>query len=186
MVVLLYCAVDAQLRFAPPGLCRLPGMLLRCARLLRVSPRVHVNRGRSERFNVCSHRCVGSRAAAVAHEGPKSVESPTASFRAAIDFKAIVENLDAVRENASNRQSSADADKVADLYAQFVQLGRETDTVRQERNENAKAMKVRTSARATHAVRLLHKRDAGTSLAMHFYVAGANRIVHQRCRCARM
>ena len=46
------------------------------------------------------------------------------------------------QKNATNRLSKADPAKVAELYAQFTELGRETDTLRQERNDTAKAMKV--------------------------------------------
>jgi seryl-tRNA synthetase len=63
------------------------------------------------------------------------------TYRAAIDFKAIVDNVEAVRLNVQNRQSTADVDKVVDLYAQFTALGRKTDALRQARNENAAAMK---------------------------------------------
>lgn len=125
-------------------------MLQRFARLLHAPTRVHVVRGRAQHAGARAARSVASRAAAVAQEAP-AVESPkaAASFRAAIDFKAVVDNLDAVKENAKNRQSNADADKVAELYAQFTQLGRETDALRQERNENAKAMKVQRTPSAT-------------------------------------
>lgn len=67
---------------------------------------------------------------------------PQVPFRAAIDFKYVAENVEALKLNAQNRFSDADPEKVAKLYAQFTALGQETDALRKQRNDNAKAMKV--------------------------------------------
>lgn len=70
---------------------------------------------------------------------------PQVPFRAAIDYKYIVENVDKLKVNAANRKSNADPEKVAELYALYRQLHLETDALRMKRNENAKAMKVRSN-----------------------------------------
>lgn len=70
-------------------------------------------------------------------------EYPPIPFRAAIDFKSILENIDKVKVNAVNRKSNADPDKVVELYQKFVVMSKETDELRKQRNDNAKAMKVR-------------------------------------------
>lgn len=67
---------------------------------------------------------------------------PPVPFRAAIDFKSVVENLDQVKINVVNRKSNADPDKVVELYQKFVTMSKETDELRKKRNDNAKAMKV--------------------------------------------
>lgn len=103
-----------------------------------------------------SYRLVGARAAApaeVAVDGPSSADLgsyPQVPFRAAIDYKYIVENVEKLKVNAINRKSNADPEKVAELYAQFVELNRETDALRKQRNDNAKAMKVRADPLGTY------------------------------------
>lgn len=83
-------------------------------------------------------------AAAIEGKSPPDFKAyPQVPFRAAIDYKYIVENVGMLKENAVNRNSNADPEKVAELYAQFVELNRETDALRKQRNDNAKAMKVR-------------------------------------------
>ena len=59
-----------------------------------------------------------------------------------LDVKFIRENLDLVRDNIRNRGvMNADADRVADLYGQRVELVQQTEGLRKERNENAQKMK---------------------------------------------
>lgn len=72
---------------------------------------------------------------------PKAAYPPV-PFRAAIDFKSIVENIEQVKVNVVNRKSKADPDKVVELYQKFVAMSKETDELRKQRNDNAKAMKV--------------------------------------------
>jgi hypothetical protein len=68
---------------------------------------------------------------------------PRVPFRAAVDFKFVIENVDEIKINVKNRLSDADPEKVVQLYAKFSELGRETDALRKERNDNAREMKVR-------------------------------------------
>lgn len=78
----------------------------------------------------------------------ESADYPEVPFKASIDFRAIAEDVEKYQQNAQNRAADADAQKVAHLYAQFTELGRETDELRKARNENAKAMKARTPGAA--------------------------------------
>lgn len=114
----------------------------RCSRLHLHRQVINISRS--------SYRHVGARAVAPAEvlEGKTSQDLsayPQVPFRAAIDYKYIIENVEDLKVNAFNRKSNADPEKVAELYAQFVELNRETDALRKQRNDNAKAMKVRAN-----------------------------------------
>jgi hypothetical protein len=106
------------------------------------------SRLRLRRQVLSGYRHVGAQAVASAEtlEGKAAAGGmpayPQVPFRAAIDYKYIVENVDKLKENAVNRKSTADPQKVAELYAQFLVLTGETDALRKQRNDNAKAMKV--------------------------------------------
>ena len=69
-------------------------------------------------------------------------EYPTVPFRASIDFKSVVDNVATMQQNAKNRLSTADPEKVAVLYGTFVDLTQRTNALRSERNHNSNAMKV--------------------------------------------
>ncbi len=58
-----------------------------------------------------------------------------------LDAKYIRDNLEAVKINIRNRFVEADADAVVELYEKRNRLLNEIDTLRQDRNENAKRMK---------------------------------------------
>lgn len=58
-----------------------------------------------------------------------------------LDYKFIKDNLDAVKENIKNRNMTADADKVVELYNKRTALVTKQQDLQQQRNENAKAMK---------------------------------------------
>lgn len=58
-----------------------------------------------------------------------------------LDYKFIKDNLDAVKENIKNRNMTADADKVVELYDKRTSLVTKQQDLQQQRNENAKAMK---------------------------------------------
>lgn len=58
-----------------------------------------------------------------------------------LDYKFIKDNLKAVKENIENRNMTADADKVVELYDKHTALVTELQALQQKRNENAKAMK---------------------------------------------
>ena len=77
--------------------------------------------------------------------------SPTAqqqkpSFRAFLDFKALKADLDKHVQNCQARNSSAEPARVASLYDQYCEAQQQVDGVREERNSNAKAMKVHLPA----------------------------------------
>lgn len=67
---------------------------------------------------------------------------PPVPFRASIDFKSIVENVELHTKNGKDRFTRADPAKVAQLYQQFVQLTIQTNNVRSERNTVSNSMKV--------------------------------------------
>lgn len=58
-----------------------------------------------------------------------------------LDYKFIKDNLEAVKENIKNRNMTADADKVVELYDKRTALVTKQQDLQQQRNENAKAMK---------------------------------------------
>ena len=77
--------------------------------------------------------------AAVAAEQQQE-QAPT--YRAAIDFKFVRDNLELVARNCVERAAAADPARVVALYEEFVRLQQETDAVRAARNENSTAMKM--------------------------------------------
>jgi seryl-tRNA synthetase len=58
-----------------------------------------------------------------------------------LDYKFIKDNLAAVKENIKNRNMTADADLVVELFDKRTELVTEQKLLQQKRNENAKAMK---------------------------------------------
>ncbi len=58
-----------------------------------------------------------------------------------LDYKFIKDNLDAVKANIRNRNMTADADLVVQLYDRRTALVTELQQLQQKRNENARAMK---------------------------------------------
>ncbi len=58
-----------------------------------------------------------------------------------LDYKFIKDNLKAVKENIKNRNMTADADKVVELYDKRTALVTKQQDLQQQRNENAKSMK---------------------------------------------
>jgi seryl-tRNA synthetase len=63
-----------------------------------------------------------------------------------LDLKYLRDNLEAVKENINNRFIQADADLVVKLYEERNDLITEVDTLRKNRNENAKKMKQKLSS----------------------------------------
>lgn len=63
-----------------------------------------------------------------------------------LDYRFIKENLDAVKENIKNRNMSADADVVVELYDRRTALVTRRQELQQKRNENAAAMKGKMDA----------------------------------------
>ena len=70
-----------------------------------------------------------------------TAETPTLSWRAAIDFKRIKENAEARQANADKRAAQCDVAKVWTSTIAFQSLNRECDEIRELRNANAKSMK---------------------------------------------
>lgn len=72
--------------------------------------------------------------------------SPPPAFKAFIDFKFLKENLALVGENCSARNVQVDCEDVARLHDEFVAMKTKCDEIRQRRNDNSKAMKVKSVA----------------------------------------
>ncbi|CAH1443858.1 unnamed protein product [Lactuca virosa] len=62
-------------------------------------------------------------------------------WKAAIDFKSILENKSAVAANLKNRNSTANLELVIELYEKLLQLQKEVEELRYERNAVANKMK---------------------------------------------
>ncbi|KAF8048344.1 hypothetical protein N665_2557s0012 [Sinapis alba] len=62
-------------------------------------------------------------------------------WKAAIDFKWIRDNKEAVETNIKNRNSNANLEAVLELYENMVNLQKEVEGIREERNNVAKKMK---------------------------------------------
>ena len=62
-----------------------------------------------------------------------------------LDYKFIKDNLEAVKENIKNRNMTADADLVVDLYNKRSVLIGERQTLQEKRNANAQSMKGKLS-----------------------------------------
>ena len=94
------------------------------------------------------HFCAAAASAAVADHSTDAVSATLAdqqqrpSFRAFLDFKALKADMDRHVQNCHNRNSNANPAKVVGLYDQFCEAQQQLDSVREERNNNAKAMKV--------------------------------------------
>lgn len=58
-----------------------------------------------------------------------------------LDYKFIKDNLEAVKQNIINRNMTADADKVVELFDKRNALVTKLQSLQQKRNENAQAMK---------------------------------------------
>lgn len=63
-----------------------------------------------------------------------------------LDYKFIKDNLDAVKQNISNRNMTADADAVVSLYDERTALVTQLQELQRQRNENAAAMKQKLDA----------------------------------------
>ena len=74
-----------------------------------------------------------------------AVKAP--SFKAALDFKFVKDNLQLVTDNCRERLSGADPARVVALYDEYAALKVESESLRASRNENSSAMKVRGRAR---------------------------------------
>ena len=73
---------------------------------------------------------------------------PAPSFQAFLDWKSLRSDLQKHKENVAARNSSADPEQALALYDSWRQLDEETNSVRNERNLNAKSMKVGLLARS--------------------------------------
>lgn len=62
--------------------------------------------------------------------------------QAHIDWRAIRDNLEAVKANVGMRNSRADPDRVVELYEKWRGAENDAEQLRSDRNANAKAMKV--------------------------------------------
>jgi seryl-tRNA synthetase len=69
-----------------------------------------------------------------------------------LDYRFIVENLDAVKKNIADRHMTADADAVARLFNRRTELTTALQGLQQQRNANAAAMKGKLEAEARSAL----------------------------------
>lgn len=115
----------------------------------------HVSLGkRTARVSKLDHRLssrckrsLHTSCAVAVDEQPATAQSVLAnqhkpSFRAFLDFKALKADLDRQVQNCKDRNSNADPRKVATLYDQFCEAQQQVEKIREDRNANAKAMKV--------------------------------------------
>ena len=94
-------------------------------------------------------RCSATAAPAAERTEESSTEpEPVPSFQAFLDWKSIRSDLQKHKDNVAARNSSADPEKAVALYDSWRQLDDETNRVRNERNLNAKSMKVGPLARS--------------------------------------
>mgnify|MGYP000556446928 CR=1 FL=1 len=63
------------------------------------------------------------------------------TWKAAIDFKFVRDNADAVRDNAKARKVDADVAGIVAKYEALNALNFKCDEIREKRNANAKSMK---------------------------------------------
>ena len=63
-----------------------------------------------------------------------------------LDYKFIKDNLEAVKQNIKNRNMTADADIVVQLYDRRTELVTKLQGLQQKRNENAASMKQKLDA----------------------------------------
>ncbi|QQO09190.1 serine--tRNA ligase [Breznakiella homolactica] len=63
-----------------------------------------------------------------------------------LDYRFIAENLDAVKQNIVNRSMNADADLVVRLFSRRTELSTALQSLQQQRNANAAAMKGKLEA----------------------------------------
>ena len=62
-----------------------------------------------------------------------------------LDLKFVRDNPDVIRENIRRRNVAADVDRVIDLYDRRLEAIKSVETLRAERNENARSMKQKLS-----------------------------------------
>lgn len=73
--------------------------------------------------------------------GSPAHEHQQLTWRAAIDYKYVRDNLEAVTANCIKRKSSADPAKVVQLYESYLTLKAKVDATREARNASAASMK---------------------------------------------
>ncbi|KAJ3675252.1 hypothetical protein LUZ60_004294 [Juncus effusus] len=79
--------------------------------------------------------------AALATQEEQKVATKPPQWKAAIDFKWIRDNKDLVAANIKNRNSIANLELVLELYEKFLNLQKEVERLRAERNSVANKMK---------------------------------------------
>ena len=88
----------------------------------------------------CGQRSTSQQQHQSTQSQPHTQKGP--SFKAALDFRFMKDNLALVETNTRQRLSSADPAAVVALYDQYLALKRDVEAVQQQRNENSAAMKV--------------------------------------------
>lgn len=102
----------------------------------------HASDCRKRQFSAAAVRAAVADHATDAVLATTEVQLHRPSFRAFLDFRALKADLDKHVQNCENRHSNANPAKVVDLYDDFCEAQQQVDSVREERNSNAKAMKV--------------------------------------------
>jgi len=100
-------------------------------------------RSRGRRSGPVAALSVETPAAAAA--AAAAAEPKAQTWRASIDYKAIRDDVEAVKANCERRNAAADPDLVVTLYEQYLKEKLELDAVLKSRNDNAKSMKQKLS-----------------------------------------
>jgi len=69
-----------------------------------------------------------------------------------LDYRFIIENLEDVKKNITQRFIKADADEVARLFGRRTELSTNLQALQQQRNSNAAAMKGKLEASSREAL----------------------------------
>lgn len=102
----------------------------------------HASDYRTRRLTATAECAVVADHAGNAQPTSVEVQQHRPSFRAFLDLKALKADLDNHVQNCKNRHSNANPAKVVNLYDEFCEAQQQVDSVRADRNSNAKAMKV--------------------------------------------
>jgi seryl-tRNA synthetase len=109
-------------------------------RALRASP---LGRFQCKRVPVFHHIAASVAEASTASTSTTADMVPAPPpFKAMLDFRFMKDNVALLEKNCQDRNVTASPQRVADLYDQYLQLKLATDELRNERNANAKEMKV--------------------------------------------
>ncbi|XP_042379334.1 serine--tRNA ligase, chloroplastic/mitochondrial-like [Zingiber officinale] len=136
------------------SICRPPSLLTSIKALTVAFPTINP-RHRLLRRSPFDSAIRALASAAVSTASPVSQEgkvSAKAQWKAAIDFKWIRDNKDVIAANIMNRNSNANLNVVLDLYEKFLNLQKEVERLRAERNIVAEKMRGKIEASVRQAL----------------------------------